>query len=425
MMKKTLIVVLALVAYNAYSARFDAGAYKFQSSGKNTSAVEQPMSPYKDGIVFFRNDTAYMYQPDSNWELGDLVVCPELMGLGIEGTFAYDKATEKLYFSKKAKKGKKNELHEATFNGKKFAKVKKLKINGVKSSTVDREKGSSLPAARWVHKKGAATGFYNPTMSMRGQRIYFSGNFKAGKGDRDLWYIDKGEKKWSFPASAGDGINTESRDDYAFLVGDTALFFASERPGGQGDMDLYVSYRDGKVWGAAQHLKEMCVSASDYNLIFIQGLPYFISNRAGGKGGADIYRPMPTPPKMEMELMSDFTLTEPKEFHWVLFYFDFDMAILKKEYAVQLDELASAMKEFPEANFQVNGHTDIRGSDLYNMELSERRAEYVKKMLMDRSVPADKMIVLPHGKRQLAIPNANNEAEHEQNRRVEVKITNK
>jgi outer membrane protein OmpA-like peptidoglycan-associated protein len=369
-----------------------------------------------------------MFQPDANWELGELVICQELMGLGIEGTFAYDGSTDKLYFSKKGKKGKKgkkNELYEATFNGKKWAKIKKLKINGVGATNMEREKGSSLPAARWAYKKGAATGFYNPTMSKKGQRIYFSGTFKAGKGDRDIWYIDKEAKKWSFPESAGDGVNTEFREDYAFLVGDTALFFASSRDGGKGNLDLYVAYRDGKSWGAAQPLKEMSSNADDYNVVFMQGLPFFISDRSGGKGKADIYRPVPTPPKVVDELMSDFTLTEPKEFHWVLFYFDFDMAVLKREYAVQLDELASAMKEFPEANFQVNGHTDIRGADLYNMELSERRAEYVKKMLTDRSVTADKMIVLPHGKRQMAIPNANNEAEHEQNRRVEVKIVNK
>lgn len=433
-MKKTLIVVLTLVAYNAYSARFDAGAYKFQSSDKNTAATEHPMSPYKDGIVFFRNDTAYMFKPDANWELGDMVVCPELMGLGIEGTFAYDDAEQKLYFSKKIdkkkkkskkNKGKGNELYEATFNGKKFTKVKKMKINGVGAIRTEKGKGSALSNARYTHRTGPVTGFYNPTMSRKGKRIYFSGNFKAGKGERDLWYIDKDVKSWSFPENAGDGVNSEYRDDYAFLVGDTALFFASDRPGGKGDLDLYVSYRDGKIWGAAQSLTQMNMGASDYNLIFIQGLPYFISDRAGGKGRADIYRPLPTPPKAEMELMSDFTLTEPKEFHWVLFYFDFDKAILKREYSVQLDELAAAMKEFPEAGFQVNGHTDVRGSDLYNMDLSQKRADYVKGMLQERGVQSDKMNVHPHGKRQLAIPNANNEAEHEQNRRVEVKIINK
>ncbi len=422
-MKKILLAVLTLVTYNAYSARFDAGAYEFDSSEKNTSAVEHPMSPYKNGsIAFFRNDTAYMFHPDADMELGDLTVCPELMGLGIEGTFAYDEAGKKLYFSKKSDKG--NELYEATYVGEKWTDIRKLQIQGVVATIKNGSKGSSLPAARWVYTESAATGFYNPTLSKNGERVYFSGTFKAGKGDRDLWYIDKDGSAWGFPQSAGDEINTEYRDDYAFVVGDTALFFASSRPGGKGDLDLYVSYKSGDTWGPAENLEQINTGSSEYNLVFAQSIPYFISNRAGGKGEADIYRPLPPALEKETELISESILDEPKEFHWVLFYFDFDKSILKKEYAVQLDELADAMKEFPDAKFEVNGHTDVRGSDAYNMGLSQRRADYVKKMLIERGIPADKMVTTPHGKRELAIPNAKSSAEHEQNRRVEVKIIN-
>lgn len=433
-MKKILISVLTLVAFEASSARFNPGSYVFESSGKNTSAIEHPMSPYKGGsIVFFRNDTAYMFRPDDNMELGDLEVCPELMGLGIEGTFAYDESGKKLYFSKKGDRG--NELYEATNVKNEWRDIRKLKIEGVKLTPIKKYgKGSALPVARWIYKETPTTGFYNPTMSKGGNRIYFSGTFKLGTGDRDLWYIDKEKSdksgksvKWSFPEGVGDEINTESREDYAFLVGDTALFFASARTveDGKGEMDLYVSYKSGEGWGPAQNLKEMNSSVSDYNLIFVDNTPYFVSNREGGKGGADIYRPIPGLPQREPELMSDFTLAEPKDFHWVLFYFDFDKSILRPEYTTQLDELAEVMKEFPEAEFQVNGHTDVRGSDAYNVTLSKRRAEYIKNQLVERGIPSDKMSVISHGKRQLAIPRANNEAEHEQNRRVEVKIINK
>lgn len=424
-MKKIILIVLTLVGYNAYSARFDAGAYEFESSEKNTSSVECPMSPYKDGsVVFFRNDTAYMFHPDSNMELGDPTVCKELMGLGIEGTFAYDGPGRKLYFSKKDKKG--NELYEATYKDGKWTDVRKLEITGVKTRTKKTvEKGSSLAIARWVYRENVVLNFYNPSLSKEGSRIYFSGVFKAGKGERDVWYIDKERSSvWSFPQSPGDAINTESTDDYALVVGDSVMFFASSRPGGKGGMDLYVSYLDGKSWSPAQNLESMNTSSNDYNLVFAQLMPYFISDRPGGKGGADIYRPVQGAPEQESELLSDFTLAEPKAFHWVLFYFDFDISILKREDAIQLDELAAAMKEYPTAKFEVNGHTDIRGSDSYNMTLSQKRADHVKRMLIERGISSDKMITVPHGKRELAIPNAKNEAEHEQNRRVEVKIIN-
>lgn len=425
-MKKGLFAALMLaLTLNSYSKErtFDIGNYEIESSGKNTSADELPMSPYKDGsIAFFRNDTAYMFQPDSELEVGELTVCPELMGLGIEGTFAYDGSRNKLYFSKKSDKG--NELHEATLSGEKWGNVRKLNIKGVMTTPRDA-KGSTLPAARWIYTDAGVTGFYNPSLSKEGTRIYFSGDFKAGKGERDIWYIDQEEDNlWSFPENV-DVVNTESREDYALVVGDTALFFASSRPDGKGDMDLYVSFKSPKEeqWGTIQNLGEKVNSdAADYNIVFNKAALYFISDRSGGAGGADIYRLVPLAPEREPELISEVTIEEPKEFHWVLFYFDFDKAILKPEYEVQLDEMAMAMKEFPRAKFEVIGHTDRRGSDEYNMILSERRAEYVKEMLVKRGIDPDKLITVPKGESELFITDPKNEADHEQNRRVEVKI---
>ena len=421
-MKKILIAVLAaLAAYNAYAIRFDAGGHSFESSSKNTSASERPMSPYKKGsVVFFRNDTAYMFHPTAEMEVGDLTVCQELMGLGIEGTFAYDEAGNKLYFSKKSDRG--NELYEATYVGGKWTNIRKMQIKGVMTN-IKYEKNSALPVARWRYKESPVVGFYNPTLSKNGERVYFSGDFKAGKGDRDIWYIDLEEDSWSYPENVSQ-INTECREDFAFLVGDSILIYATSCPGKKGGLNLYAVNKSGDEWGKPEELTDVNSDADDYNLIFIGDVPYFISNRSGGKGGTDIYCIIPLAPEKEPELLAEITLAEPKEFHWVLFYFDFDKSNVKREDAEQMDELAAAMKEFPEASFQIDGHTDIRGSDPYNMALSGRRAEFVKSMLIDRGIPSNKMNVVPHGKRQLSIPNAKNEAEHEQNRRVEVNIVN-
>jgi len=206
-------------------------------------------------VVFFRNDTAYMFHPTKDMNVGELTVCPELMGLGIDGTFAYDESRRKLYFSKKSESG--NELYEASYVSGEWTNVTKLKIEGV-MPVVKYEKNSALPVARYVYMESATTGFYNPTLSKGGKRIYFSGTFKAGKGDRDLWYIDREKADlWGFPQSVGDsinGINTSSREDYAFIVGDTALVFASNRGGGKGGMDLYVSYKTGdNSWGKPEN----------------------------------------------------------------------------------------------------------------------------------------------------------------------------
>jgi outer membrane protein OmpA-like peptidoglycan-associated protein len=428
-MKKVLIAVFALAfTYNSFSqGKFNTGNMEFESSARNTQANEMPMSPYKDGsIVFFRNDTAYAFFSDPQFEIDSLIPCPELMGMGIEGTFAYDKTGKKLYFSKNGKDG--YELYQANLINNKWENVSKLKIKGTmpfKKTAV----GSSLAAARWVYMESGTTGFYNPSMSKNGSRIYFSGTFNAGKGERDIWFIDKEEEDlWSYPKSAGDHINTQFKDDYALEYGDTLLFFASSRPNGYGDMDIYVSSKsvNDTLWGPAVNLgAKVNSTSSDFNFVMNDKAMYFISDRTGGKGGTDIYRPMLTPPDQEPELLSETPIGEPKEFQWTLFHFDFDKSKLRPEYMVQVDEMAQTMKEFPDAQFEITGHTDRRGSDAYNMRLSQRRADNIKALLIERGIPQEKLVTVAKGKRELLITNPRNEKDHEQNRRVEVKFIKK
>ena len=65
-------------------------------------------------------------------------------------------------------------------------------------------------------------------------------------------------------------------------------------------------------------------------------------------------------------------------------YFDFNQASIKKESEPVLKEIAEAMKNNPDWVLTVNGHTDNIGGDTYNLDLSKRRAESVKKALVDR-----------------------------------------
>jgi len=423
------IVMMIVMTHNLYASSdfFNEGRYEFVSSDKNTSSEECPMSPYKKGsIVFFRHDTAYMFYPKLDLELDTPIVCQELMGLGIKGTFAYDKNANKLYFSKGDESGNQT-LYEATFGKDKWEDVKELKIKGVMPSKMEI-RGSSLAVGRWNHSIKGTKGFYNPSLANNGKTIYFSGTFKAGKGNRDVWFINKEEADlWSRPESASDSINTTGKEDFAFNVGDTLLYFGSTKEGGLGGMDIYVAHKQRKdsVWRAPENMGDAInSSAEDYNVAFNKVSAYFISDRRGGKGKPDIYRPIWINPKRENELVADMTIEEPKDFHWVLFFFDFDKSEMKPEYEAQLDELVKAMLEFPGAKFEVSGHTDARGSDEYNMKLSKKRADYIKSVLTKKGLEPNQIIAVGKGMREPVIPNAQEEAEHEQNRRVDIKIIN-
>lgn len=58
--------------------------------------------------------------------------------------------------------------------------------------------------------------------------------------------------------------------------------------------------------------------------------------------------------------------------------FEFDKADLKPEAAAQLDQIAEVLKFYSSAPVSIRGYTDSRGSDAYNLDLSQRRADAVK-----------------------------------------------
>jgi outer membrane protein OmpA-like peptidoglycan-associated protein len=85
-------------------------------------------------------------------------------------------------------------------------------------------------------------------------------------------------------------------------------------------------------------------------------------------------------------------------------YFDFDSAAVTPKAMPQLDKLGAALTEpgLNGATFLVGGHTDAKGADAYNLGLSDRRAESVKRYLVQRfSVVADNLVAIGYGKREL------------------------
>lgn len=85
--------------------------------------------------------------------------------------------------------------------------------------------------------------------------------------------------------------------------------------------------------------------------------------------------------------------------------FGFDSAELTPEARSQLDELARAMKSEPLRTFafEIGGHTDAAGSEVYNEWLSQQRADSVATYLSEEhGIEAERLQALGHGERQLA-----------------------
>jgi peptidoglycan-associated lipoprotein len=79
-------------------------------------------------------------------------------------------------------------------------------------------------------------------------------------------------------------------------------------------------------------------------------------------------------------------------------YFGFDQAILSKEAQADLAKNAACIKEKGFTKIVVEGNTDDRGTQEYNLQLGQRRAEAAKKFLVNLGVPAKGVKTVSFGK---------------------------
>jgi len=100
--------------------------------------------------------------------------------------------------------------------------------------------------------------------------------------------------------------------------------------------------------------------------------------------------------------------------------FDFDKATLRPAGRLALDEFLDKMKGIEAETIATEGHADRFGSEDYNQNLSERRAQSVRRALIDSSPDwASRLQAEGRGKRELLYP-GDSEDDHRLNRRVEI-----
>ncbi len=101
--------------------------------------------------------------------------------------------------------------------------------------------------------------------------------------------------------------------------------------------------------------------------------------------------------------------------------FDVNSAALKPEAKNTLGEMADVMTRYPDTDILVKGHTDSTGSEVYNQELSERRAKSVRNYLIDKGVSNPRITAIGFGETMPVAPNDTFEG-RQKNRRVEIEI---
>lgn len=148
-----------------------------------------------------------------------------------------------------------------------------------------------------------------PSISQDGHYLFFSSDRPGGFGKDDIWVseYDFAAKRWGKPRNAGRTINTPAAEVTPAIHSDNiTLYFSSDRAGGVGGYDIYVTQMiqdmpaaamtggdNESMWKKPANLGKPYNSAFDdeYPTVIRSGTHmYFASNRENGQGAFDIYR---------------------------------------------------------------------------------------------------------------------------------------
>lgn len=278
-------------------------------------------------------------------------------------------------------------------------------------------------------------------LSHNGRLLYFTSDMNGGFGKTDIWFCEKqADGTWGKPVNCGKQINTKEEEAFPTLNGDDVLYYSSKGLPGMGGYDLFLAQGSKNNWAKPEHLPYPINSTSDdFWYISKDGMSgYFSSDRENGEGNDDIYNfsfktpKVPKKPKRDPEPDMPVSAVPPKEYEtgssFVLsnIYYDLDKSNIRPDAAIELDKLVVILKEHPTMKIELSSHTDSRAPDDYNIALSQRRAAAAVAYLVSKGIDKDRMIAKGYGETRLINKCANGvpctEAEHQLNRRTEVKI---
>lgn len=136
---------------------------------------------------------------------------------------------------------------------------------------------------------GYATGF--GTLNPNGTILYFSSNRPGGLGGFDLYVSYFKNGKWTYPMNLGPSVNTQGNEITPFFDG-TDLYYSSDYLTGIGGFDVFSSHVVNGSWMLPQNMGNGVNSPEDdyYFVKHPQAESYYLtSNRLGGRGSHDIY----------------------------------------------------------------------------------------------------------------------------------------
>jgi len=136
-----------------------------------------------------------------------------------------------------------------------------------------------------------------PFVAPDGKRIFFAslrpvdGVEPKNHRDFNIWFVEKTASGWSEPKHVGAAINSPAYENYPSVAANGTLYFAGEREGGKGGNDLYRARLVNGKYEQVERLDELNTPHVDADPYIAPDESYliFCSDRSGGSGSGDLY----------------------------------------------------------------------------------------------------------------------------------------
>lgn len=251
--------------------------------------------------------------------------------------------------------------------------------------------------------------------------LYFSSNGHLGLGGLDVFFTKEIDGKMTPIRNVGIPISSNA-DDFAFHLNDATGegFISSNREGGKGSDDIYRTMRleplcDVLVTATVLDDKTGRPIAGAMVTLYDDKGNKIVSKETNTEGIAEFIVECDKETELEV-VMDDFESkrvtvkgtqeTETKvtvsldpiekiiaagRIELEPIYFEFDKSNITAKAAFELDKLVQVMTKYPEMVIDVTAHTDSRGSDSYNLSLSDRRAKTTVQYVISKGIDSTRI----------------------------------
>lgn len=418
-----------------------------------TSSTEKATGDKKSDITGIKNNDIFFAKKDENGVWGrPLIIEGDLNTEFDEGVVSFSPDGNTMYYTKARREPNSDtsvEIYTSARSGAKWGAGQKYEVTGDTISVFAHpavspdgeflyfvsdmpggQGGKDIWRISLTEKGGGTLENMGPQINTPGDEVfpyirndgtfYFASDGHPGMGGLDLFKAEKSELGVWKIENLKAPVNS-SGDDFGITFADgESGFFSSNRNDARGYDHIYsFELPQIEVWIKGHTLdfdeepvpdaiirivgkdgtnqKEISRKDGTYKFRLTPGVEYVM--KAGCRGFLNTsYEFSTSPEEKDAEYEADFILadiTKPVLIENI--FYDFDKATLRPESAKALDELIKLLNDNPNVTIELAAHTDLKGSDEYNLKLSERRAKSVVDYLIKGGIAADRLTPKGYG----------------------------